>query len=349
MTQGLLDAVDPVELTGFVRGLALEIDNNPLSLQQVLPNDFIESTEFRFARGNLTQPNAAKVRAFDAESPIGKRKSPKTYTGSLPPISEKIRLGEEERLKLEAEKSGDLSQVIRQIYDDAANETRAILARLELARGDALVNGTITFNENGVAQTIDFLRKSSHNAAANTLTGTAQWSDLTNSDPVDNLLTWISTYRTTNGVSPGGILTSLAVVNNLLRNGRIRTQVGSLAGTPGRVTRAQLRALLGDFEIPPIIVYDTVLKVDDVDTRPIASDKVILLPPASEPLGSTQHGISAEALALVGKQFITTQEAPGLVASMWTEPDPVSTWTKVGTVALPILANPDLTFVADVQ
>ena len=349
MPTELLDAVDPVELTGFVRGLAQEIDANPLSLQQVLPNDFIESTEFRFTRGNLGQPNAAKVRAFDAESPIGKRRAPKTYTGALPPFSEKIPLGEEERLKLEAVKSGDLAQVIRQIYDDAANETRAILSRLELARGDALVNGTITFNENGVAQTIDFLRKASHNAAANTLAGADMWSDLAGSDPIDDLLAWTAVYRDTNGVGPGGFMMSTAIVTNLLRNEKIRVQVGSLAGTPGRVTRGQLRNVLTDFELPPIIVYDSQVKVDDVNTRVIAADKVVLLPPAGEPLGVTQHGITAEALELVGKNFVTTQEAPGLVASVWSEPDPVKTWTKVGTVALPLLVNPDLTLVADVQ
>lgn len=343
----------PQELLGFVRNIQAERDFNQFALSQFLPNQDINDITYKITTGTLTDEDAAEVRAWDVESPIGKRQGISRIMGELPPISKKKRVGEEERLRLEGLKrrgEGATSALIDAIYDDAGRLARAVSARIELFRGEALVNGTITINENSIKlDPIDFQRATAHNFAANTLLTTARWSDFANSDPIGNLSTWIDTYRTTNlGLEPGVILTSRKVLRNLLQNAKIRALAGFPVTTPSLVNRPQLNSVLSNFDLPPIATYDVAVRVGGSQVRTVADDKVILLPPAGEPLGRTFIGPTAESIELAEANQISGDQLSGLAAVVDRTTDPVSTWTKVVGVALPVLVNPNLSFVAQV-
>ena len=58
--------------------------------------------EYRFNRGSLADVNAATFRAWDTEAPVADRQGFARVTGELPPISRKVSLGEEDRLRLRA-------------------------------------------------------------------------------------------------------------------------------------------------------------------------------------------------------------------------------------------------------
>jgi hypothetical protein len=75
---------------------------------------------------------------------------------------------------------------------------------------------------------------------------------------------------------------------------------------------------------------------------------VIFVPPAGEPLGRTFIGTTAESLELAGANQMSQDDLSGMVAVVEKTFDPVATWTKAAVVALPVMVNPDLTFVADV-
>lgn len=342
----IYDLVDIQELQGFVRGVQQELEANQFVLNQFLPNNDIDEIEYRFTRGGLNDQDAAKVRAWDTESPIGNRQGIQRVMGELPPISKKIRLGEEERLRLRALERSDNSGIVDAIYSDAANMARSVAARVEMFRGESLQTGKLTINENGVVATVDFARNALMDPAA--LTGTAMWDDYTQSVPITNLTTWVQAYVDLNGTSPGAILTSRKVVNHLLRNSQIRTLMGSLAGAPTLISNEQLRQVMGAFDLPPIFTYDVVTRVDGTQTRVIADTKVIFLPPANEPLGATFYGTTAESIELVGAQQISSSQGPGMISVIEKTFDPVATWTKVAAVALPVLVNPNLTLAATV-
>lgn len=337
--------VDPAQLTGFVRTLAVEENRNKFALSTFLPVDDQNVTEFKITRQNTLDVDVAMYRPFDTESPIGKRKGIITARGEIPPLSQKIPLGEEATLKLDALRTGDTETLIREIFNDAARTARALLARLELARGQVLETGTLVLNENGVVATIDYGRSGSHTVAAPTL-----WSDTAASDPIGDLTNWVNTYVTTNGVRPGFIITSSAVVQNLVKNTGIRNLAFVGAGSdPTRVSRTVLNSILTDFELPPIFVYDSQVRVNGVATRIISADKVVFMPPQGEPLGATVSGVTAEAIKLAGNGVLRRDQAPGITTVIYEDEDPVTTWTKSSALALPVLANPDLTLVADVQ
>lgn len=340
----VLDLADPQELQGYVRGLQLEEERNRFVLARYLPNENIDEIEYRVTTGSLRDADSATVRAWDTESPIGNRQALKRIMGELPPISKKIRLGEEERLRKRALERGDNQGIVDAIYDDAGQMARAVLARIERFRGEALFNASIAINENGVEQTVSFGRNGSHTVTAGTL-----WSNHDAATPVADMRSWVQTYIDTNGVAPAFALTSTAVISDLMLNAEIRALATTAAGTPGIVTVDTVNAVFAAFGLPPVVPYDVSVRVSGAQQRVTPDNKLVLMPPAGEPLGATFFGTTAEALELVEAKAIATDQAPGLVSTVHKLDDPVSTWTKVAGIALPVLVNPDLTFTATVR
>lgn len=337
----VLDLADPQELLGFTRGIQLELEQNRFTLNQYLPNDMIDEIEFRITQGNLRDADAAKIRAWDTESPIGARQGLGRIMGELPPISKKIRLGEEERLRKRALERGDNKQIIDAIYDDAAQMARAVIARVELLRGEALFDAGLVIAENGVSQTVDFGRDVDHSVTAAIL-----WSEHETAVPVTNMRAWVAKYVDTNGQAPAFVLTSQTVISDLVLNKQIRDLAYNVGGgtVPSFITPDTVNAVFRAFGLPEFRTYDAKVRIDGTQTRVTPDRELVLLPGEGEPLGATLFGTTAEALTLIEAKAIDQDQAPGLVATVHHLDDPVSTWTKVAGIALPVLANPDLTF-----
>jgi len=164
------DYILPAELTGYVREGVANQPINRFALAQWLPNRNIDDLEYRYTKGGEGLIEAAQFRAYDAESGIGGRPGIMRVTGELPPISRKIRLGEYDRLR----QRQDPNATIRLgLMDDGMRMARAISARAEMARGEALWRGALHLNENGIVATVDFGRDS-----GNTVTAGTAWSSV---------------------------------------------------------------------------------------------------------------------------------------------------------------------------
>lgn len=353
----IFDLVDPREILGFVREIQRERNENRFVLSQFLPDNNIGDISYRVTRGQLQDEAAAPVRNWDTPAPIGSRQGAERIMGELPPISKKIPVTEEQRIRQRMLERGsnDASELVAAIFADAANMARAVLARVEMFRGEALFTGSIVINENGVKQSIPMGRSTSHNVAANTLTGPDLFSAHTTANPIEFLIGLCQTYNDDNGFDPGLILANKSIVRHLLFSDEVRAYLGTnvaaaaVAGAPAIVTNAALSAVLEAFELPPIVQYDVIVRdLNGNRTRVTPSDQILLLPPAEEALGATFFGTTAESLELVEAQEIAGDEAPGLVAVVDKTSDPVSTWTKVAGIALPVVMNPDYTLAAKV-
>lgn len=335
------DYVDPAELTGYARAAAADLEVNQFTLSRWLPSLPVDDLVYRFTRGGDGLVDAATFRAYDAESRIGSRPGLTRVTGELPPISRKIRLGEYERLrqrKLE-------QKVGTAIMTDAERMVRSILARMEVARGQALVTGSVSINEDGVVAVANFGRNAGH-----TVTAATPWSTTASATPLADLLSWRDTYVANTGSEPGAILTSRTVVGYLLRNSEFRALAATVAGTPSIVSQTAVQAVLDAHGLPPIYTYDAQVRVNGAATRPISADRLLLLPaPTADPggtdLGATLYGTTAESME---PNYNLSGDEPGIVAGAYTSQDPVSVWTKAAAIGLPVLANPDLSFCADV-
>lgn len=338
------DLIDPVQLTGFVREVPGPAN---YTLNQVLPDVTVEDIDVAWDILNRTN-RAAMFRSYDAETPIGQRDNFERRRVSMPPLGVKTVTGELERLRLEQVRSGgnNTSRMITAIYNDAERNTREVLARMELARGDVLTDWVFSLvGENGLTIQADFGMPSGHNPVAGTL-----WSDHSGSDPIADYSSWVTTYTDANGEPPGRTLTSRTVIGHMLSNDKVRTYAGSLAGTPQMVTRQQLNTVLEAFDLPPLFTYDTQISVNGSATRPIPVDRFMMLPANPRDLGATFWGVTAESLELAGgtNPQLSFSEAPGLVGVVMKEGDPVRTWVKVTAIGMPIITDPKRLFVADV-
>lgn len=341
------DYIEPAVLTGFVREVPYPYQ---LVLNQYLPDRNIGDIEAAFDQVTRTN-RAAQFRAWDTETPVSQRQSFQRSKVMLPPLGTKLPIGEYERLMLERIRTGgdNRNGYVEAIYNDAEQLTREVFNRMELARGDVLMDGKFTLTgENGLTIEADF-----GVPAGNLVDAATLWSDHTNATPLQDLKAWVEAYLDLNGEKPATMLTSTQVVNNLLLSGEIRElfyRGDAVTGGPNLLTMAQLNTVLQAYGLPAIETYDTKIEVEGVNTRVVAQEKVLLLPADRASLGFTAWGITAESLELANGQnpSLAFQDLPGLVGVVLKEGDPLRVWTKVGAVGMPMLTNPRKLFVADV-
>lgn len=332
------DLVNLADLTAVVRSLELP----QFTLRNFLPDVTRETIRYRIVQNKRRSNAVAPFRAFDAESPIGARPGAESREGRLPPISEKLPLTEGEQLELDALYRNVDRPLVDQIYDDAAIEGLRVGGRLEVARGEAISTGFLTIAENNLfLDQIDYGIPAAHRIAA-----AASWA-VASTDIVSDILAWEAQYRDTTGFAPGVTLTTTPVRNNMLRNEGFRNLAAS-GVVPTRITPRQLDDVFSDLQLPPIQLYDRkATGVDNVERRIIAQDRFIFLPPGEERLGNTQFGVTREAARLAGARVIDTAEAAGAVAVVYDSEDPVTIWTKVAAIALPVIDAPEGILTAD--
>jgi hypothetical protein len=335
----IFDLITPAELTGYAREALADRPENALQLSEILPHQQVDDLNYRFNRGGGGLAAAASFRAYDAEPRFGKREGLTRVSGELPAIGQQYVLGEYDQLRLRQANE----QIRNLLLRDAARIARAIDTRFEFARGQALVEGKVTLNEDGVVAEVDFGRLATHSVAPVTL-----WSNLAASTPIDDLQAWRDVYVDTNGQPPGVIMTSTRVVNYLVRNAQVRSMVLPVGSTVTQVRRSDLDAVMTDFGLPAIRVFDArAIDQTGVSRRVIADDKLLFLPPDGTELGATLWGTTLEAQE--SQYGIAPADHPGVVVGAFKQSTtPIRVFTIGSAIGIPILGDPDLSFVADV-
>lgn len=330
------DYVLPEELTGYVRTALADQAVNKFQLAKWLPNDMVDDIVYRMLAGGTGLTETATFRTWDAESGIGRTQPINRLIGELPPISRKIRMSEYDRIR--SRKVTD-EKVREQIFNDADTVVDQISARIEVARADALVNGSVTLAEAGNA-VVDYGRSSSCNITVATL-----WSN-SSSDPLSDLMSARDVYLGLNGVDPGSMVGGRRVWNTLLRNQAVRNQIFPGVQQPTVVQQAMLDAMLEANGLPPFSQYQAQVLVNGAAQKVIPDNVVLFLPPEGDPndaqstqLGATLWGPTSESFE---PEYNLSDDEPGIVAGVYKSEDPVSLWTKGSGVSLPVLANPNL-------
>lgn len=335
------DYIEPAELTGYAREALADLAVNEFTLSQFLPDQPVDDIDYRFTRGGEGLAEAATFRNYDTPSRFGGRPGATRVTGSLPPISRQIKLGEYDRLKL---RQASDDAIVDAIFDDAKRMVRAVAARMELARGEALSSGKVVLAEGGVVATVDYVRN-----AGNTVAAGIAWTNTATATPLTDMIAWADTYETnSSGKRPEHAQTSRRVLRLLTRNKEIIDAVKGAQTGATRVSLAELNELLESEGLPTVSTYDAQVSVGGVTTRVIAEDKFLYLPAKGEgnQLGGTFWGTTSESLE--PEYALADDERAGIVAGVYKQPNPVAHFTNAAGLGLPVLANPDLTFSADV-
>lgn len=338
--QLFVEYATPAELTGYAREALRDREENQFGLNRWLPNDTVNDLSYRFNRGGGGLVEAAVYRAYDAESDIGTRAGGARVSGELPPISRKMPVGEYEQIRMRNVDT-QAAEIRDAMEADSVKLVSAIAARVELARADAIFNGAVTIAENNVSAAVDFGRKAGHN-----VTAAIPFSSTETSLAYDYFMAWLDVYTDTNGTLPAATLMSRKAYNFLRRNKQLRELAYRGASTaPTVLTRDDLSNILGDFDIPPIEIYDARVSVGGVATRVTPEDKLAFLPAQGDALGKTLWGVPVEAN---DPRYGLAGDGAGVAVGGYKSEDPQTVWTRATAIALPVAAAPDLTFVADV-
>ncbi|MER7482804.1 major capsid protein [Streptomyces sp. NPDC126510] len=333
----------PAHLSGYARAALAEFEENTFTLSQWLPSDTVDDLFYRFEQGGGGLVEAAVFRAYDAESDIGHRAGATRVSGMLPPISRKIPVGEYEQLK---ERNLTDTEGVRDTIEGLSEKlTREIAARVELARGDAIFNASVTIAENGVSASVDYGRDPAHSVELDGVTD-ALWDDTETSKPFDNLTEWVEVYNDTTGETPEFVLMPERVLRLLQRNVQLCRLSTTDPVPPVMLSRDELNALLRAYELPQIVTNDARVSFKGVTTRVTPADKVALLPAKGGALGLTLWGTPVEATD--PSYALASADRAGVLVGSFRSEDPQTLWTRATSIVLPVVAAPDRTFVAKV-
>jgi len=337
--------VEPDALTTFVRNVPIP---QTFGLSALFPTITRQDNKINFAE--ITRTNrTARFRAFDGRLHVSSRDTGRESWLSLIPLSTSYSLGEYERLQLEFMRTGgtNLQALSNSVYNDAANGTREIQARLEQAWGDVLTDGILTINEEGYQGVTDYGVPGSQLVTA----GVSWVSSPTTAVPLTDMMSWSDTYYNNNGFRPAFALTSLTVQRALQINTSLINAIkGSTVGAT-RVTMAEVNDLMQANGCPTFLEpYGTQVDVDGTTTPVMATNKVVLLPPNVADLGATVMGISATALELVNSNAsdLSFEDAAGIVGVIEKEGPPYRQFTFVDAVGMPVLTTARLLMTATV-
>ncbi|MEU0858419.1 major capsid protein [Streptomyces griseofuscus] len=332
----------PAELTGYARAALRDYQVNQFMLHEILPDNTVNDLSYKFTRGGGNLVDAAVYRNYDSESDIGIREGGARVYGELPPISRKMPLGEYERIK-RRNLDTQAEELRAALETDASRLVHGIAARVELARGEAIFNASITLNENGIQGGVDFGRN-----PANAVAPTTTW-DNTAATVSDDLDTWMEYYLGLNGFMPERMLMPRRVYNFLRRNDQMKNIIfpnsGKSTAAIPTLTPAQLNDALSAAGLPTPIIYDAQVNVAGASTRITPANKIALLPPSNVKVGETLWGSPIESQD--PRYGLAGSEAGVAVGAYYSE-DPQTLWTRATAIVLPIIGNPDVTMTATV-
>ncbi|MDB5716444.1 MAG: hypothetical protein JWO15_3841 [Sphingomonadales bacterium] len=340
------DIIDPATLTGYARASLADYEARRGTLARWLPNRDVADIVVRFVAGSAGLVDIADFRAYDAEPTIGKGPTGKRVTIELPAIGQNIPVSEYNQLRQRGSAASD-EAVLGTIQRTTDIVARAVSDAIERMRGVVLQTGKATIaNEGGFSMDDDFGRAGGHSVTA----GTA-WST-SSADALGMLTTWYDTYLTTNGEEPGAILASTRVLRSMGALTQFATQLSNGASRPATI--ADVQATVQAAGLPPIYPYDRRVSVAGSSTKVLSDDRLFLLPAPVETNDwqGTQLGATFWGQTLTSTDAgwgIVDSDQPGLVAGVYRgEKPPMIAEVISDAVALPVLSNANLSFVADV-
>lgn len=334
----LLANIDPADVIAFAR--AVPTPEDYLLTREIVPNTEINNVKYRIKRSTRYR-GVAQFRAYDAETPFGRREVEHSVTeGMLPPVGQKLMVGELESILLSLERGADDQDLVDELYNDTESNVQAIRARMELAAGDLLADRQFELqDENNLTLVADF---GVGIDAAFSPTASILWSD-PDALILDDEQAWIQ-YLIDNGDgAPGDALTSSRVITLMAKNKQYqedyfgRNQAAYPTLTPGQV--ASVRAARG---LPTPRAYDTRVRLAGVNTRVLPENLFFLLPSDKREFAETQYGVTAESVMLsrAGNPRIEREDQPGIIATVREHDDPPQVWSRATAVAMPVLYAP---------
>lgn len=335
----LLQDTNATDLTVFARQLYTPA--NYRLTREILPERQIQGVRFK-AESMKRRVNAAKFRAYDAPTALGRRQAERVVNeGMLPALGQTLAVSEMDQILLDVGAGANTAAYIDLLYSDVERHVESIQTAQELAAGQLLATGVV--NLPGIGLDINW-----NVPSANMPTAAVKW-DQASATPITDERAWIDYLVNSGAPMPKMVLTSRRARSILAANAEYRAAFygsSTLNGTPtATLAPNEVDAVRARYSLPPIVEYDVQVWDDDVYKRVIPDTKWILVPdvPASQ-WSETQYGVTREAAQFTSgtNPALTREEAPGIVVVTHVDDNPVQIYTRGAAIGMPVLYVPDI-------
>ena len=344
----IFDLVKAPELTAYWEEHTQ--DAPPYLGEELFPAEKKLGLRLDWIKGSMGLPVVLKPSAFDATAVPRPRIGFDKLSTNMPYFKESTYIDEELRqelnMVLETGNQAYIDAVINRVFNDEIALLNGARARREQMRMLALTTGVISITANGQQYDYDYGMPSGHKI---TLSGSAQWSDTTNADPIEDMRKWMDKVEDDTGVRPTrGVLTRKTW--GYLRNNQkiIKSCFVLSNGQVGALSDRRLTQYLSDELGLELVIYGKRYTDDTGSAAQFIPDDTVVLFPSGD-LGKTWFGTTPEESDLMGgKTANVSITDTGVAVTTVQKTDPVNVETKVTMICLPSFEEIDHIIIADV-
>jgi len=342
----IFDLVKAPELTSYWEERTQ--DQPPYLGEELFPADKKLGLRLDWIKGAKGLPVVLKPSAFDVGAVPRPRIGFDKLSAMMPFFKESTYIDEELRQELnmvmETRNQAYIDAVTRRVFDDEMRLLEGARARREQMRMMALTTGAIAVSANGQAYNYDYGIPAGHKDTVGT-----DWSDFTNSDPIEDLRTAMDTIEADTGIRPTrGVLTR-KTWNYIRNNQKIIKSLFVLSnGQVGAISDDRLTSYIDQELQLELVIYGKRFKDDSGNVTQFVADDMVALFPSGN-LGTTWFGTTPEESDLMsGTADNVAITDVGVAVTTMKKSDPVNVETKVTMICLPSFESADSVFLLDV-
>lgn len=328
----IFDLVLSAELVAYWE--ALTQDEAPYIGEELFPADKKRGLNLQWIKGSQGLPVVLKNSAFDVAAIPRARIGFDKLSANMPYFKEGTYIDEELRqelnMVLETGNQAYIDSVMNRVFDDETRLLRGAAAAREMMRMMALTTGVITMESNGQVFNFDYGVPAEHKITVGT-----SWSDLTNSDPMEDIRQAKEQILDDTGAVITRAICDGKTWRNLRNNEKIKKEIFVLTNGAGAISDNRLRTYLMD-ELGIEVVVNDKRYVDNTGAtvKYIPEDVFVMFPDGA--LGKTWFGTTpAESDLMTGSAANVALTDTGVAVTTVKKEDPVQVETIVSMICLP--------------
>ena len=342
----IFDLVLSAELVAYWETLIQ--DEAPYIGEELFPADKKRGLNLQWIKGSQGLPVVLKNSAFDVAAIPRARIGFDKLSANMPYFKESTYIDEELRqelnMVLETGNQAYIDSVMNRIFDDETRLLRGAAAAREMMRMMALTTGVVAMQSNGQVFSFDYGIPAGHKTTVAT-----SWSDLTNSDPMEDIRAAKEQILDDTGAVVTRAICDGKTWRNLRNNEKIKKDIFVLTNGAGAVSDQRLRTYLLD-ELGIEVVVNDKRYVDNTGAtvKYVPEDVFVMFPDG--PLGKTWFGTTpAESDLMSGSAANVSITDTGVAVTTVKKEDPVQVETIVSMICLPSFEQADQVYILDTK